>query len=355
MSGLVASIPEELHYIIIPIKQFLKSFQHYTGDLISEFSGYYCYVCPKNSSSFKTLKKKAEYDIAFYKKKNSLNDVITPVVHLISNLKLKSLSIISDVYERSGYYFRKVLVPKENFPVELNITEDLILEISSNILYETSINTVIDKGLIKNSEFVWTFVNSQTQLVRVGSELHKKLEIKESENVYDKIPKEFLNPFTVYSDRQNNEFLYLGNVFYYAPKKVSEKKNVSYGRTTYEYKLEYVVKQSPVWLPFRVYDKTKSYEEQLQKELSCYFSYIFNIKDKAVYKKTYSFVPVPLTEVSNIIYAQHGKDATYFYGLIGKSLTLSETSNIDISHLSFDIQDKIKNGEVVTSHYSMDF
>lgn len=359
MTDFVGNIPQELYYLIVPIKEIVKTVQHYTGDVISEYQGYRAYVCAKGSSSFKTLQKRAEYDICRYKAQNNINEVITPVIHLISNLKLGSLQIISDVFEKSSNFVCNVLLPKENFPKELNITEDIIVNMTSNTLREVLFNTKVDEGEITDSKFIWAVANSQPQLVRVGSKFHKKLEIKESENVYKKIPKEFLKPFSVYSDKQNNEFVYLGNVYYYVPEQVSRvAKNVTvnYRRQDYyDYTIKYVIKQSPVWLPFKSYDKNKPKEQQLQEHLTSYSYYIFDIKDKAVYKETCSFIPIALKDICISIYS---KDLDYFnksFYRYSKNISLSETPNIDISHLSADLQKKITNGEIVTAYGNLGF
>jgi hypothetical protein len=84
----------------------------------------------------------------------------------------------------------------------VTLKEDLLLE----IIFEEG----IDKGGIIKGEYLWANINNIPKLIRIGSEMHKK--VLESESLIKKphLTLDELEPFSVYSTRNNSIGIFLG-------------------------------------------------------------------------------------------------------------------------------------------------
>lgn len=215
------------------------------------------FVCESNNArALATAVSWAERARSYYD--NDLKQTVKksdPVVKEIrKNLPMNGLRVVALEERGNGGRAYKVVSP-DNYYFDLR--EDVMLD--------TMIKAGLREGGHLNGEFIWARVHSTMKIVRIGSDLYKKLVHHTSRSKTKKVNARNLVPGTVYANKRGEKSAYLGRVnavdFVYT-------QDYNHNRYTYGYssggappKPKFTItkqelKNAHVWISLSTYKKT---------------------------------------------------------------------------------------------------
>lgn len=254
------------------------------------------------------------------------------------NTPISGIKIVSLETRYGGGRAYKVVTPDHYY---FDLREDVLLDVMKH--------TGVSVGAELNGSFVWGKSGGQTKLVRVGSELHNALNIGGKRREMKKISTKSLEPGKIYSRKNGELGLYIGNVLCYdlnitVKHETTLPQNSRWSSGSWPYNSydnfnkkpigwscsKHPVKEQMLWIEIPQYVKDGKPEERVLEVLKKLKEYTYNIKLKTTqsYVEEIGSIDLPKDAVDFVRDAQIAQ--------IKKSVLNSKTHAIKYNVKNFD-------------------
>lgn len=218
-------IPEKITFIYSASKDVGVDWEDgiEAGKKVTVFPAYPCDTAnPKNLESGRVWAEDGCFSYSWEGGKRIETEVAKIQEEVFDN-KFTNIQVVSIEYRRQGGRAYKVIV---NGKYWVDFRDDVLLD----VLIEAGVK----KGGVLNGEYVFARVGSQMKLVRIGSELYKKLTENTKRRKLGKISNDDLKPGRVYLTKSGDEILFLGWISTVEFKTKKEKYNQNWYNGTKE-------------------------------------------------------------------------------------------------------------------------
>lgn len=258
------------------------------------------------------------------------------------NTPISGIKIVSLETRYGGGRAYKVVTP-DNYYFDLR--EDVLLDVMRH--------TGVSIGAELNGSFVWGKSGGQTKLVRVGSELHKALSVGGKRRDMKKISSKSLEPGKVYSRKNGELGIYIGNVLAYKltlshKYEVSVPQNSRWNSGSWPYNhynspsnpkvigwsfSKHPVKEQMLWIEIPRYVQKVKPEEaaaEVLKNLGSKYSYNIKLKTSHSYVEEVGQIDLPANAVD---FVRDAKIASLMEGINSR-----KKAAIQYNHKNFNEQ-----------------